>query len=133
MKDLGNMMKQVQDMQARMQEAQAKLEEAQVTGKAGGDLVTVTLNGKGAMMAMSIDDSLLKPDEKEIVEDLILAAHTDARAKVEELVSDNMKDVTGGLPIPPGLKLPSSSVDSGVADSVASWPSKSARTTIAVS
>ena len=106
MKDLGNMMKQVQDMQARMQEAQAKLEEAQVTGKAGGDLVTVTLNGKGAMMAMSIDDSLLKPDEKEIVEDLILAAHTDARAKVEELVSDNMKDVTGGLPIPPGLKLP---------------------------
>lgn len=106
MKDLGNMMKQVQDMQARMQDAQAKLEEAQVTGQAGGGLVTVTLNGKGTMMAMSIDDSLMKPDEKEILEDLILAAHGDARAKVEALVADNMKDVTGGLPMPPGFKMP---------------------------
>lgn len=106
MKDLGNMMKQVQDMQARMQDAQAKLEEAQVTGTAGGGLVAVTLNGKGTMMSVSIDDSLMKPDEKEIVEDLILAAHADARAKVEALVADNMKDVTGGLPMPPGFKMP---------------------------
>ena len=106
MKDLGNMMKQVQEMQGRMQEAQAKLEESQVTGQSGGGLVTVTLNGKGAMVSVTIDDSLMKPDEKEIVEDLVLAAHTEARAKVEEMVADNMKDVTGGLPIPPGFKMP---------------------------
>ena len=106
MKDLGNMMKQVQDMQARMQEAQAKLEEATVTGNAGGDLVSVTLNGKGSMVSVTIDESLMKPDEKEIVEDLVLAAHAEARNKVEEMVADNMKDVTGGLPIPPGFKMP---------------------------
>ena len=106
MKDLGNMMKQVQEMQGRMQEAQAKLEESQVTGQSGGGLVSVTLNGKGSMVSVTIDDSLMKPDEKEIVEDLVLAAHTEARAKVEEMVADNMKDVTGGLPIPPGFKMP---------------------------
>lgn len=106
MKDLGKMMKQVQDMQARMQEAQAKLEEATVTGQAGGGLVAVTMNGKGTMTAMSIDDSLMKPEEKEILEDLILAAHTDARTKVEALVADNMKDVTGGLAMPPGFQMP---------------------------
>ena len=106
MKNLGEMMKQVQNMQERMQEAQAKLEEAQVTGQAGGGLVTVTLNGKGAMVATNIDDSLLKPEQKEIIEDLILAAHGDARAKVEELVASNMKEVTGGLPLPPGFQMP---------------------------
>ena len=106
MKDLGNMMKQVQEMQGRMQEAQAKLEEAEVSGQSGGGLVSVTLNGKGTMVSVTIDESLMKPDEKEIVEDLVLAAHTEARAKVEEMVADNMKDVTGGLPIPPGFKMP---------------------------
>lgn len=106
MKDLGQMMKQVQEMQSRMSEAQNRLEEMTVTGNAGGGLVTVTLNGKGAMTAISIDDSLMKPEEKEIVEDLVAAAHTDARNKVEQLVADQMKDVAGGLPIPPGFKLP---------------------------
>ncbi len=106
MKDLGQMMKQVQDMQARMQEAQARLEQAQVTGRSGGGLVSVTLNGKGAMVSLAIDDSLMKPDEKEIVEDLVMAAHTDARAKVEEMVAEQMKDVTGGLPLPPGFQMP---------------------------
>ena len=106
MKDLGQMMKKVQEMQTRMQEAQAKLEEAQVTGQAGGGLVSVTLNGKGAMVSTAIDDSLMKPEEKEIVEDLIMAAHADARSKVEEMVADNMKEVTGGLPLPPGFQMP---------------------------
>jgi DNA-binding YbaB/EbfC family protein len=106
MKDLGQMMKQVQEMQARMGEAQSRLEEMTVTGRAGGDLVSVTLNGKGAMTGLTIDESLMKPEEREIVEDLIVAAHTDARAKVEQMVADQMKEVTGGLPLPPGMKLP---------------------------
>ncbi len=106
MKDLGQMMKQVQDMQAKMQQAQARLEEAQVTGQSGGGLVTVTLNGKGTMVGMTIDDSLMKPDEREILEDLIVAAHTDARGKVEQMVADQMKDVAGGLPLPPGFQMP---------------------------
>ncbi len=106
MKDLGQMMKQVQEMQARMGEAQNRLEEMTVTGRAGGDLVSVTLNGKGAMTGLAIDESLMKPEEREIVEDLIVAAHTDARAKVEQMVAEQMKEVTGGLPLPPGMKLP---------------------------
>ena len=106
MKNLGEMMKQVQEMQTRMQEAQARLEETRVTGQSGGGLVTVTLNGKGPMVALTIDDSLLKPDEKEIVEDLVMAAHTDARTKVEQTIADQMKDVAGGLPLPPGFQMP---------------------------
>ena len=106
MKDLGQMMKQVQEMQAKMGEAQNRLEEMTVTGRAGGDLVSVTLNGKGAMTGLHIDESLMKPEEREIVEDLIVAAHTDARAKVEQMVAEQMKEVTGGLPLPPGMKLP---------------------------
>ncbi len=106
MKNLGEMMKQVQDMQARMQEAQAKLEESTVTGQSGGGLVKVTLNGKGGMVELKLDESLMKADEKEIVEDLIIAAHTDARSKVEQMVADQMKDVTGGLPLPPGFQMP---------------------------
>ncbi|MBC8036040.1 MAG: YbaB/EbfC family nucleoid-associated protein [Rhizobiales bacterium] len=106
MKNLGEMMKQVQAMQSRMAEVQAKLEQAIVTGQSGGGLVRVTLNGKGAMTGLTIDASLFKPEEKEIVEDLIVAAHTDAKAKVEILMADEMKSVTGGLPLPPGLKLP---------------------------
>ena len=106
MKNLGDMMKQVQNMQERMQEAQAKLEESTVTGQSGGGMVKITLNGKGGMVELSIDESLMKPDEKEIVEDLVIAAHTDARAKVEQLVADQMKDVTGGLPLPPGFQMP---------------------------
>ena len=106
MKDLGQMMQQVQQMQSRMSEAQERLEELTVTGKSGGDLVTVTLNGKGELTAVTIDDSLMKPEEKEIVEDLITAAHSDARGRVEQMVAEQMKDVTGGLPIPPGFKMP---------------------------
>ncbi len=106
MKNLGEMMKQVQAMQSRMADVQAKLEQATVTGQSGGGLVKVTLNGKGAMTGLAIDTSLFKPEEKEIAEDLIVAAHNDAKAKVETLIAGEMKSVTGGLPLPPGLKLP---------------------------
>jgi DNA-binding YbaB/EbfC family protein len=106
MKNLGDMMQQVQAMQSRMAEMQARLEQATVTGQSGGGLVKVTLTGKGAMTAVVIDPSLLKPDEKDIVEDLIIAAHTDAKNKSEAMMAEEMKAVTGGLPLPPGFKLP---------------------------
>ena len=106
MKNLGDMMKQVQAMQERMADMQAKLDQTAVTGQSGGGLVKVTLNGKGAMTALIIDDSLFKPGEKEIVEDLLIAAHNDAKAKVETMMADQMKSVTGGLQLPPGMKLP---------------------------
>lgn len=93
-------------MQSRMTEMQAKLEEATVTGQSGGGLVKVTLSGKGAMTALVIDPSLLKPEEKDILEDLIVAAHSDAKAKSEAMMAEEMKSVTGGLPLPPGFKLP---------------------------
>ena|SRR5262245_30595076 len=106
MKNLNDMMKQVQELQGRMQQVQQRLESLAIDGKAGGDLVRVTLNGKGVMTGLSIDASLLKPEEKEILEDLILAAHADARAKMETAVAEQMKQVTGGLPLPPGFQLP---------------------------
>jgi len=106
MKNLGDMMKQVQAMQSRMADVQAKLDAATITGQSGGGLVKVTLSGKGAMKAVAIDASLLKPEEREILEDLIVAAHTDAKTKVEAMLAEEMKSVTGGLPLPPGMKLP---------------------------
>jgi DNA-binding YbaB/EbfC family protein len=106
MKNLGDMMKQVQAMQSRMADLQAKLEQATVTGQSGGGLVKVTLNGKGSMTHVALDPSLLRADEREIVEDLIVAAHADAKTKVEAMMAEEMKQVTGGLPLPPGLKLP---------------------------
>ena len=106
MKNLGEMMKQVQAMQSRMADVQAKLDAATVTGQSGGGLVRITLNGKGAMTAIAIDASLLKFEEKEIVEDLVVAAHAEAKRKVETMLAEEMKSVTGGLPLPPGMKLP---------------------------
>jgi DNA-binding YbaB/EbfC family protein len=106
MKNLGEMMKQVQAMQSRMAEMQAKLEQATVTGQSGGGLVKVTLSGKGVMTGLVVDPSLLKADEKEILEDLIIAAHNDAKTKSEAMMTEEMKSVTGGLPLPPGMKLP---------------------------
>ena len=93
-------------MQSRMTEMQAKLEEATVTGQSGGGLVKVTLSGKGAMTGVVIDPSLLKPEEKDILEDLLMAAHSDAKAKSEAMMAEEMKAGTGGLPLPPGFKLP---------------------------
>ena len=102
---LTDMMKQAQELQGRMAEMQADLEQLEITGGAGAGLVTVTLSGKGEMKGLSIDAGLMKPDETEIVEDLIVAAHADAKAKMEAAVQDKMKALTGGLPLPPGLKL----------------------------
>lgn len=106
MKNLGDMMKQFQQMQAKMQDVQARLDAADIEGVSGGGLVRVILNGKGAMKRLSVDPSLMKPDEAAIVEDLVVAAHSDAKAKLERYVQEEMGKVTGGLSLPPGMKLP---------------------------
>ena len=100
------MMKQAAQMQAKMQEMQAELDQIEVEGTAGGGMVTVTLSAKGDLKGVKIDDSLLKPSEKEIVEDLLVAAHADARREAETVMQDKMKSLTGGLSLPPGFKLP---------------------------
>jgi DNA-binding YbaB/EbfC family protein len=105
MKNFTQMMKQAQELQGRMAEMQAEMERTTVEGRSGGGMVTVTLNGKGDMAGVKIDPSLVKPEEAEILEDLIIAAHADAKSKVEEAMKDKMKALTGGLPLPPGLKL----------------------------
>ncbi len=99
------MMKQARELQSKMAEMQAEIEQLTRDGTAGAGLVTVTINGKGEMRAVNVDPSLMKPDEKEILEDLLIAAHADAKAKMEEALHEKMKDMTGGLPLPPGLKL----------------------------
>jgi DNA-binding YbaB/EbfC family protein len=106
MKNLGQMMKQAQEMQARMAEMQARLEQVEMTGAAGGGLVQVTLTGKGEMRKVKIDKSLVDPNEVEVLEDLILAAFADAKQRVEAHVAEEMGKLTGGLQLPPGLKLP---------------------------
>lgn len=105
MKNLGNLMKQAQELQTRMATVQAELEQMEVVGRSGAGLVTVTLSGKGDMKAVVVDASLMKPDEKEILEDLIVAAHADAKVKMEQAVAEKMKAVTGSLPLPPGFNL----------------------------
>jgi DNA-binding YbaB/EbfC family protein len=105
MADLMGMMGKMRELQERVQNMQAELDTLEVTGLSGGGLVSVILTAKGSMKNVSIDPSLLKADKKEIVEDLISAAHADARTKAERVMEDKMKDLTGGLPIPPGLKL----------------------------
>lgn len=106
MPDIMGMMKQVQAMQSKMQDLQAEFETTEVEGVSGGGLVHVRLTAKGEMKALAIDASLLREDEKEIVEDLVLAAHNDARGKGERLMQEKMGALTAGLPIPPGMKLP---------------------------
>ncbi len=98
------MMKQARELQSKMAEMQAEIEQLTRDGSAGAGLVTVTINGKGEMRAVNVDPSLMKADEKEIMEDLIVAAHADAKAKMEEALQEKMKDMTGGLPLPPGMK-----------------------------
>lgn len=106
MKDMFGLMKQAQAMQQKMQAVQQDLETLEVEGQSGGGLVRVTLTAKGVMKGVSIDPSLLKADEREIVEDLIVTAHEDARRKAEDLAAERMKAVTAGLQLPPGMKLP---------------------------
>lgn len=103
MKDLMGMMTKVREMQTKMQQMQEELAEVTIEGASGGDLVKVTLNGKGEMQKVTIDPSLAKPDEVEILEDLIVAATQDAKNKVETVMKEKMSDVTGGLPLPPGM------------------------------
>jgi hypothetical protein len=106
MKNLGQLMKQAQAMQTKMAEMQEKLEMLEVSGSAGAGMVTVTLNGKGVMRGVKIDPSLAKADEIEILEDLISAAHNDARARLDEKVQEETAAMMGGLQLPPGFKLP---------------------------
>ena len=105
MADFMGMMKQAAELQSKMQELQAELDHIEVEGTAGGGMVAVTLTAKGDMKGTKIDASLMKPGEKEILEDLLVAAHADARRKAEAVMQDKMKSLTGGLPLPPGLKL----------------------------
>ncbi len=106
MKNLGNLMKQAKEMQSKMAEMQQSLEGHEVTGESGAGLVKVTLNGKNEMRKLSIDPSLIDPEEAEMLEDLIVAAHNEAKSKVEAYAAEKMKDMTGGLELPPGMQMP---------------------------
>lgn len=106
MKQIGQMMKQAQAMQAKMGEIQAKLDQIELTGSSGGGMISVTLSGKGDMRRVKIDKSLVDPDDVEVLEDLIVAAFNDAKAKIEAHVAEEMAKVTGGLKLPPGFKMP---------------------------
>ena len=105
MSDFLGLMKQATELKSKMEAMQAELDRLEVEGSAGGGLVALTISGKGELRGARIDDSLLKPDQKDIVEDLIVAAHADARRKLEAVLQDKMQAMTGGLPLPPGLKL----------------------------
>lgn len=105
MKDIMGMMRQAQQLQARMQKMQEELAALEVTGQSGGGLVTVTMSGKFDLVKVHIDPSLMKPDEAEILEDLLVAATRDAKGKAEAEMQSRMAEATGGLPLPPGLKL----------------------------
>ena len=105
MADFLGLMKQAAELKSKMEVMQAELDQIEVEGTSGGGLVTVKLSGKGEMKGVKIDDTLMQPSEKEILEDLIVAAHTDARRKAETLLQEKMQSVAGGLPLPPGMKL----------------------------
>ena len=106
MRDIMGMMGKVKEMQAKMEQMQADIAALDVEGKSGGGLVSVRLNGKGEMLGLKIDPSLFKEDEVEILEDLIIAAHQDAKGKAEAMAAEKTRELTAGLPIPPGMKLP---------------------------
>lgn len=105
MADFLGLMKQAAELKSKMEAMQSELEQLEVEGSSGGGLVVVKLSGKGEMKSVKIDESLIKPSEKEIVEDLIVAAHAEARRKAEALLQEKMQTVAGGLPLPPGMKL----------------------------
>ena len=106
MKNLGQMMKQAQEMQAKMAEMQKRLEQIEVTGQSGAGMVQVTLTGKGDARRVVLDPKIVDAQEKEVLEDLLVAAINDARAKAETRMAEEMAKLTGGLNLPPGLKLP---------------------------
>jgi hypothetical protein len=106
MKDLGDLMKQAGAMQARLQAAQEKIAALEVEGQSGGGMVKVVMNGKGYAKSVAIERALLNPDEGEVLEDLVAAAINDAKSKFETRAAEEMKSLTAGLPLPPGMKLP---------------------------
>jgi hypothetical protein len=105
MADFLGLMKQAAELKSKMEAMQADLDQITVEGSTGGGLVTVTLTAKGDMKGIRIDSSLMKPNEAGIVEDLVVAAHAEARRKAEALMQEKMQSIAGGLPLPPGLKL----------------------------
>ena len=106
MKNLGNLMKQAQQMQAKMQEMQQRLAEMEVEGASGGGMIKVTATGKGDVKRLKIDKSLVDPNDVEVLEDLVVAAINDARSKADAMSVEEMQKLTGGLNLPPGIKLP---------------------------
>ena len=105
MVDFLGLMKQATELKSKMEAMQAELDQIAVEGASGGGMVRVTLSGKGEMKRVHIDDSLMRPSERAVIEDLIVAAHADARRKADALLQEKMTAVTGGLPLPPGMKL----------------------------
>jgi nucleoid-associated protein EbfC len=106
MKNIAGLMKQAAQMQQKMEELQTKLSEMMLEGAAGAGMVTLTLNGKGEMKGVRIDPKLLDPNDVEMLQDLLIAAHADAKRKTEAMAAEEMQKLTGGLNLPPGMKLP---------------------------
>jgi nucleoid-associated protein EbfC len=106
MKDLIGLMGKAKEMQAKFQAMQEEIAGLEASGQSGGGLVTVTLSGKFELKSLNIDTTLMRPDEGEILEDLVIAAHNDAKAKVEVLMQEKTRELTAGLQLPPGMKLP---------------------------
>jgi DNA-binding YbaB/EbfC family protein len=106
MKNLSGLMKQASQMQAKMQEMQARLEGMEIEGSSGAGLVRLTLSGKGELKQIKIDPKLADPSDMEMLQDLIVAAHGDAKRKLETTAAEEMQKMTGGLQLPPGMKLP---------------------------
>ena len=106
MNNFNNMIKQAQELQQKMADAQQKVEPLEAEGVAGGGIVKITINGKNNVTSINIDDSVIDRNEKEILEDLIMAAFNDAKEKIQKKIADEMSSITGGLKLPPGMKLP---------------------------
>ena len=106
MKNLGQLMKQAQEMQSKMAEMQQRLVDVEITGSAAAGMVIVVMNGKGEMRKVKIDPALIIPDEAEVLEDLIVAAQNDARAKVDAYMQEESSKMMGGVELPPGFKMP---------------------------
>ncbi|WP_455479598.1 YbaB/EbfC family nucleoid-associated protein [Bartonella sp. B23] len=106
MREMMNMMKKAKEVQEKMQKIREEIANMQAIGSAGGSLVSITLNGQNVITAVQIDPSLLKPEEAEILEDLIMAAYNEARAKIEVAIEEKTKSITAGIPLPPSFKLP---------------------------
>ena len=106
MNNFNNMIKQAQDLQKKMAEAQEKVEKLEAEGISGGGIVKITINGKNNVTSVNIDETAIDKNEKEILEDLIVAAFNDARDKIQRKIADEMSSLTGGIKLPPGMKLP---------------------------